>query len=303
MTPAQLRVLTVLAALVVAMAAATAAVFLMLGRDGDTSSGRASAAAQEPATATLTPLSSTPLPTETGTTTPIRTPTPRRGVTVRASSAANVRAGPGVGFAVITILQAGDETRAIGRNADASWLLIELDGGTGWVAADVVEITGELAALPLSEVTGAVRPSPTAPSLPLTRTPTPVVTRPPTPTPTIPPSTPTVTGSPALTAGPPDLVLQDVVVGAAGRITVIIANAGPGPLTGRRVSVVGIDDAGAAVFGELTPPLTLPAGSAVNVELTFRTTTTLTLTVVLNADGAVEELTLVNNRRRVTLRP
>jgi hypothetical protein len=98
-------------------------------------------------------------------------------------------------------------------------------------------------------------------------------------------------------------VLQDVAAGAAGRVTVIIGNAGPGPLTGRRVSVVGIDDSGAAVFGEVTAPLTIPAGGAVNVELTYRAAAPATITVVLNADGAIDELTAANNRRRVVLRP
>ena len=147
MSQAQIRILIVLASLVVAMASATAAVFLLLG-DDDSPDGRRVAASGGLASPTVAAASATPAGsagrplTPTGTITPTRTVTAGRGVTVRADGATNVRAGPGVGFAIIATLISGEEVRATGRNADASWLFVEIDGGAGWVSADVVAVAG-----------------------------------------------------------------------------------------------------------------------------------------------------------------
>jgi uncharacterized protein YraI len=307
-----------LAGLVTAMALATAAVFVIDSGTGEDRQGRVVAARGDEGAATTAPtLSGTAArgATTIATATVTATGTPRRTVRVRADGTANVRAGPGVAFAILTTLETGDEAPASARNVDGDWLLLDLPGGTGWVAVDVVAVMGDVRGLPVSDALGALRvTSPTATVTPSsTRTTTPSTTRSNTATPT---RTPTPTPAPAATtmatatASPtgartalPDLVLTDATRGPGGRLVVVISNAGPGMLTARRVSVIGIDDAGTPLFGELTAPLTIAPGSAANVELAYRPQPAATLTIVLNADGAIEELTTANNRRRVTLGP
>lgn len=51
----------------------------------------------------------------------------------------NVRSGPGVGYPVVVVLDAGANVGLLGRNADASWVQIQLAGGVqGWVNARYV---------------------------------------------------------------------------------------------------------------------------------------------------------------------
>lgn len=303
MSAAQTRIVLILGILVTAVAAATALVFFT--DPGDTSTrgaARAGATAVSTRIVTGTPGTAQASPPARQGTAPAGAPAAtvpaaagnRRGVTVQASGATNVRAGPGISFPVVAALLAGDDARATARNADGSWLLIELGAAAGWVAAGVVDVTGDPFSLPLGDAadtrsptaaaTGTARPSATASG------------RPPT----------AAAGAPAITAtagGLPDLVLQSAAVGAAGRLTLVIGNAGASAVTARRIGVVGLDDAGNVVFGEVTAALSIPSGGAVNVELTFRPTTQAPLTVVINADGAVEEVSAANNRLRVTAGP
>jgi uncharacterized protein YraI len=286
------------------MAVATTVVFF---REDDRSPRREVTAdrALPAATSSLSNADATLTAAPSGTpraTTVAVTPTTARAVSVRAGSVTNVRAGPGVSFAVIGSLQAGDEAPATGRNADASWLLIDLTTGMGWVSSEVVDVLGDPTTLAVADAATTRMPTTAATGTPpRSPSPSPIGTATRTATPTA--GRPTGTPSPVSAVGLPDLVLQEAVVGPAGRLTLIIANAGPGTLSSRRVSVIGIDDTGAVVFGEVTPALTIPAGGALNVELSYRPAAAITLTVVLNADGSIEEITPVNNRRRVTLRP
>ncbi|MDX2136688.1 MAG: SH3 domain-containing protein [Chloroflexota bacterium] len=63
----------------------------------------------------------------------------------------NVRTGPGTGFPVITILDAGANVTLVGRNPDASWVQIQLAGGTiGWVNARFVTASIPIGNLPVT---------------------------------------------------------------------------------------------------------------------------------------------------------
>jgi uncharacterized protein YraI len=299
LSPALVRILAVLAGLVTALTVATAAVFVFGNSRDDDPSGRVVASRADGTAGTRG------AGTPGGSATRAPSGTPRRTVSVRADGAANVRTGPGVGFAILTALEAGESAPASARDVDSTWLLIDLPAGTGWVAADVVEVVGDIRGLPVSDALGALRtPTPSStPSASATRAVTPSTT----PTPTRPASSatatlPTATAT-AVAAGLPDLVLSDAVLGPAGRLTAVITNAGPGSVTTSRISIIGLDDTGNVAFGEVTTSLSIAPGGAVNVEMTYRPASAITLTVVINADGSVDELTSANNRRRVTLRP
>ncbi len=304
MTPAQARIIAALGLLVSAVAVATALVFY-LGDRGFLSSAGAQSAAPSPRPAAdigtqtpraggpgarggegpgpetganPTPLPATRQPERSPTATPSATPAPLGPVSVRATSAVNVRRGPGTQYDVIGVLQPPDEARVIGRNADASWLAIAYQDGTGWVSAGVVEIVGDPRRAPLAE----------APAPPTA-----------TPAPTRAASVATATPAAAL----PDLVPLAAGLSAGGRVTVTIGNIGQGPLNGRNVSIVGVDAAGGVLFSQLTAPLTIAPGAAVTVELAYSPSAPITVAIVLNAEGSVPESNTGNNLLRVTLTP
>ena len=119
----------------------------------------------------------TPLPTETAT--PADTPLP----TIEPDSSPNavvklatlnVRAGPGVGYAVIAAVRQGDELSILGQAQDCAWLKVETpQGGEGWVAASVQYVTFAPACDAIPEA--AIPPMPTATAAPPTALPAAVV--------------------------------------------------------------------------------------------------------------------------------
>ncbi len=289
------RILLVLGLLITGAAVATAVVFSHDRSAGGAPPTRRSAAVTTAAptrpaasaTVTAAAAGATPGPPVSGSAT--RAPSALRGsVTVRAADAVNVRSGPGLEFPVITHLPVDEPIQATGRNPDGSWLLIETPSGSGWVAASVVTVAGVVTSLPVAEAEPQVSPTATTPARSTaTATATATATR----------------GATASAGGLPDLVLQDASVGAAGHLTLIIANTGPGALSGRSVRVTGVDEDGNTLFTETTAPLTIPAGGAVNVELGFRVARRTTMTVTINSGGAVDEVSTANDSRQVTLTP
>jgi uncharacterized protein YraI len=76
----------------------------------------------------------------------------------------NVRAGPGVGFARVTAISLGTSVILKARNADASWVKIQLfDGRQGWVNSRYITTTYPFMSLPIEGGT-------TPPPPPATRT-------------------------------------------------------------------------------------------------------------------------------------
>ncbi|MCC6614712.1 MAG: SH3 domain-containing protein [Anaerolineae bacterium] len=63
----------------------------------------------------------------------------------------NVRSGPGVGYPVVVVVEAGANVALIGRNGDASWVNIQLAGGVqGWINARYVTANIAISSLPVS---------------------------------------------------------------------------------------------------------------------------------------------------------
>ena len=65
----------------------------------------------------------------------------------------NVRAGPGVEFAVLGVAAIGDRFTIEGRSADGAWWQVccVSDSQRGWVAADFVRTEGDTERLPVAE--------------------------------------------------------------------------------------------------------------------------------------------------------
>lgn len=75
----------------------------------------------------------------------------------------NVRAGPGTNYPIAGPGPAGETSTIVGRNADNSWVQVEYPltaDKTGWVYADLVEISGDLSSVAVVQV--APPPAPTA---------------------------------------------------------------------------------------------------------------------------------------------
>lgn len=123
----------------------------------------------------------------------------------------NVRAGDGTDFAPIAQIEPNGQREVIGRNANTSWYAINASGQTGWVAAQVVTLTGNCNGLPVltagsaPQQPTAVSGQPTTPAQPL---PTATVEGQPTqegqPPTDIPPAAPTATATTAVQIAPPD---------------------------------------------------------------------------------------------------
>lgn len=90
----------------------------------------------EPPTATVE-VTATPLP-PTATAVPTRAPTPTPVSSALIARAANIRSGPGTGYAVIGSLEAADRVVIEGRNDDGDWYRLAGYGGEAWVSGSLV---------------------------------------------------------------------------------------------------------------------------------------------------------------------
>jgi len=88
-----------------------------------------------------------------------------------------VRVGPGTDYEVRVSLAEGDEVDVLGRDEMGDWIKVSLDSGEeGWVAAEFVDVGGDLKAVPVitpepiapptAEPTPTARPLPTVPPEP-----------------------------------------------------------------------------------------------------------------------------------------
>ncbi|MEJ2749617.1 MAG: SH3 domain-containing protein, partial [Anaerolineae bacterium] len=114
--------------------------------------------------------------------------------TILARNPTNVREGPGTDYAIVGQLVYLEVRLILGRAADSTWWLIQLDyGAMGWVADDVVTVQGYIGSVPVIAAPEINGDTPT-PGTPWNPTPYPFCTVTPTftpqPTATLPPATP-----------------------------------------------------------------------------------------------------------------
>lgn len=145
-----------------------------------TTSEQVVATESAPVTTTTTTTNTTVVTTTTAIT-PTATPVPLSPVTnpqVVASSALNVRSGPGTDYPIIAALQQGEIANITGKNTNGDWWEIALaNGQTGWVFGSLVTTAGDVtgvavaANIPAPPPTATPAPAPppaatTAPAAP-----------------------------------------------------------------------------------------------------------------------------------------
>jgi uncharacterized protein YgiM (DUF1202 family) len=82
-----------------------------------------------------------------------------------ASNVLNVRAGPGTGYNILTVLYYGQVVEAIGRNSANTWVKIQLWGGVqGWVSAPLVYLNVPIGSLPALDLPPVNPPPPAGPT-------------------------------------------------------------------------------------------------------------------------------------------
>ena len=117
----------------------------------------ASAATAELPTQTPTPAATaTRIPSPTpAPALPTNTPTARTPVGAVNVEVLNLRGGPDTTYGIRAKLMTGEKLNLLGRNELGTWLAVStLDGATGWVAAEYVDIDVMILDLPVEEVEG-----------------------------------------------------------------------------------------------------------------------------------------------------
>ncbi len=93
------------------------------------------------------------------------TPSTPSGLTASPFSTINFRAGPGTNYGIIGSVPGGTVVPVIGRTSDAQWAQVTYNGATGWLAAWLLAINGNLNSAPVVGTTPAAQPTP-VPSTP-----------------------------------------------------------------------------------------------------------------------------------------
>lgn len=97
--------------------------------------------------------------------TPVITATPEGVFVTITSPLQNVRSGPGSEYEVLGTLSENEQAPVIGRSADNQWVVVDFGGQQGWLAAYLLEVTGDLLTVPVITI-------PPTPTLSVTLTPT-----------------------------------------------------------------------------------------------------------------------------------
>ncbi len=188
-------------------------------------------------------------------------PTAIRGQVVALST---LRTGPGEQYQAVGQLQPNTEVRIIGKNRDATWLLVEIEEGR-WVKRDAIQELDSLALVQVRE------PTPTV--VPATNTPLPQPS--PSPTPSV---------SPSATANPnaPDFAPTNAtLIDGGSKLRVTVANLSTNSFEGSLVVSVGgvatntltqafgvriTANSATTIDFELNPPLTQQRAAQVRVD-------------------------------------
>jgi ABC-type branched-subunit amino acid transport system substrate-binding protein/uncharacterized protein YgiM (DUF1202 family) len=186
----------------------------------------------------------------------------------------NVRTGPGFEFDRVGQVEAGDMFRILGAIADYSWLLIDYQGGIGWVKTEFVEVLGDLSTVSI------VQPPPT-PTLGATFTPT------------LPPN--------------PDILIDTVVLNPATPIpgvpfsaAVTIRNAGGG--AAGRFAVAATWEPGTVYTSAFIEGLAGGQTTQIQLSGTLTGTGVFQVAVVADLNKEVAELDENNNFYNITYR-
>ena len=70
---------------------------------------------------------------------------------VSSSERVNVRMSPSTEAEIVAKLEPQAAVVIVGRSEDGSWLQVTLEGGTGWIAAELLAPAGDVSTLPVIE--------------------------------------------------------------------------------------------------------------------------------------------------------
>lgn len=73
-----------------------------------------------------------------------------------ATSALNLRAGPSAKFEILNTFPAPTSVNLVARNADASWVLVDLPGAAGWMSTRYIVASNPISQLPSIDTSGLV---------------------------------------------------------------------------------------------------------------------------------------------------
>ena len=110
------------------------------------------------------------LPVVSATARVVLTPTSAPTVQV-AGTVVNLRSGPGLEYAILGQVSAGDQLSALGISAGGQWLQVARDGEGHWIYADLTDIKADqhhrLPKIPAADRAIAAEPSPSVAQVPL----------------------------------------------------------------------------------------------------------------------------------------
>jgi uncharacterized protein YgiM (DUF1202 family) len=185
-----------------------------------------------------------------------------------------VRTGPGFEYDRVGQVEAGEMFRILGAIADYSWLLIDFQGGVGWVKSEFVEILGDLTTVSIVQPPASPTPGVTA-------------------TPSLPPN--------------PDLLIQSVVLnppqpvpGQQFSAAVTVRNAGGG--AAGRFAVAATWEPGAVFTSAFVEGLAGGQTTQVQLNVTLNGTGAFQVAVVADLNKEVAELDENNNVYNITYR-
>ena len=214
------------------------------------------------------------------------------GVSGRTKGVTAVRFAPGSRTQVLGTLPAERDVQIDGRTDDTGWYRIIFPPNSelhGWVEADLLEITGDPSTLLVATAEPPIQVElPTEPASRFTPE-----------TEETPEETPTPEGTPA--PGLPDLVIGTTPIITDGKLFVTVVNQGTGPATGDVVVAVFNADGTALLGGATVPGFTLDAGLSINVGTGFDITENVTLLLVVDPNGDIEEADNTNNQIVVSI--
>jgi hypothetical protein len=173
-----------------------------------------------------------------------------------------------------------------GRTSDNGWYRIIFPPNSelhGWVEAESLDITGDPLTLAIATAEPPIQVElPTEPAARFTpqieETPEDAATATPTP------------------VGLPDLVVGTTPVISNGQLFITVINQGSGPMTGDLVVAIFNPDGTALLGGATLPGFTLEPGLSVDVGTGFVITQDVTLLLVVDPNGEIEEVDNTNNQ-------
>ncbi|MEX2247945.1 MAG: SH3 domain-containing protein [Dehalococcoidia bacterium] len=205
-----------------------------------------------------------------------------------------VRSAPGQRTPVLGTLPRGTEVVIDGRSSDTGWLRIIFPKNSdshGWVDAEFLDVTGDPEALVVA----------TAEPPPLIVVPTSPPQLTPDPSEVTPDGTLTPEGTLTPVPGVPDLVVGTTPTLSGGKLFITVINQGAGDATGDLVVAVFNEDQSVLLGGATLPDFTLEAGRSIDVGTGFDVTESVTLTLVVDPNGEIEETDNTNNQITISI--